>query len=245
MLKAHDTMNTQPVLPGVSVLIPVFNGRLYLAEAINSILAQSRPIQEILVIDDGSEDDSAAIAAAFTGVRVLRKEHSGIAGTLNLGLAEARFDHIAFLDADDRWLPEKNAQQQECLAAQPDLDGVFGAARQFRMTRPEPGPENEVPVAEVPGASKSGALIRKRAFERIGPFTEAAHDFIEWHGRALHAGLRFLTFDTVMFERRLHFSNYGLLNRDKQRQSYFNAIRARLAQRRGPEATSNPPRPSQ
>ncbi len=96
--------------PNVSVVIPCFNGERHLSAALASALAQTRPAAEILVIDDGSTDGSAAVAAAFgPSVRVVRQQNQGESVARNRGFDLARGDWIAFLDADDVWHPDKLA----------------------------------------------------------------------------------------------------------------------------------------
>lgn len=96
--------------PIVSVVIPCFNGERHLSAALASALAQTRPAAEILVIDDGSTDGSAALAAAFgPPVRVVRQRNQGESVARNRGFDLARGDWIAFLDADDVWHPDKLA----------------------------------------------------------------------------------------------------------------------------------------
>jgi len=224
----------------ISVILPVFNGALFLAEAITSVLTQTRPIDEILVIDDGSTDDSPAIAASFSRVRVIQKEHSGIAPTQNRGLAESTGDWISFLDQDDRWQPGKTEAQVEFLRSRPELAGVFGRARRFRMTRPEAGSAYEIALDVVPGLAKGAGLFHRRTFDQVGDFsTDQTHDFIDWYARALNAGLTFAVQEDVVLERRLHFSNYGVTQRSDQRQRYLMALKRKLDQQRS--ANSAPP----
>jgi glycosyltransferase involved in cell wall biosynthesis len=114
--------------PTVTVLMPVYNGAAFLRAAIDSVIGQSRADWELVVVDDGSTDASAAIAAAAaerdTRVRLLRKSKTGISETLNLGLAEARGEWIARLDSDDEMKPERLARQLAFLAARPELGGA-------------------------------------------------------------------------------------------------------------------------
>lgn len=96
----------------VSVVIPCYNGSKFLRETLESALAQTHPPLEVIVVDDGSTDDSAAIAESFDPpVRVIRQENQGESVARNRGMDEARGDWIAFLDADDLWKPEKLAKQ--------------------------------------------------------------------------------------------------------------------------------------
>ncbi|MFI4903425.1 MAG: glycosyltransferase family 2 protein, partial [Burkholderiales bacterium] len=89
----------------VSVVMPMYNGEAYVAEALDSVLAQTRPADEIVVVDDGSHDASAAIVARYSGVRYVRQANGGCAAARNRGVAEAGGDVVAFIDQDDRWLP--------------------------------------------------------------------------------------------------------------------------------------------
>ena len=98
--------------PTISVVIPCYNGAAYLGDAVESALSQTYAVSEIIVVDDGSEDDSVAIASAFgPPVRVLTQTNQGESVARNKGWELATGSWIAFLDADDRWLPEKLAQQ--------------------------------------------------------------------------------------------------------------------------------------
>ncbi|MBL8821547.1 MAG: glycosyltransferase family 2 protein [Planctomycetia bacterium] len=102
--------------PTVSVVIPCYNGAKFLRETLDSVLAQTYPVLEVLVIDDGSTDDSAAIAESYgSPIRVIRQPNQGESVARNRGIDEAIGDWIAFLDADDTWLPDKNRKQLEAI----------------------------------------------------------------------------------------------------------------------------------
>jgi glycosyltransferase involved in cell wall biosynthesis len=102
--------------PSISVVIPCYNGAKYLRETLASVLAQTHPILEVIVVDDGSTDDSAAIAESVgPPVRVIRQPNQGESVARNRGIDEARGDWVAFLDADDLWKPEKIAKQVAAL----------------------------------------------------------------------------------------------------------------------------------
>lgn len=116
----------------VSTVIPAFNRRGYLPRAIDSALAQTIPVGEILVIDDGSTDGSAEFLESRYGsrVRVVRQANSGVAGARRRGIQEARGEWIAFLDSDDEWFPERNGELLNAAERVPaDVAWIFGALR--------------------------------------------------------------------------------------------------------------------
>lgn len=111
--------------PTVSVVIPVWNAARYLPETLRSVLRQTRPPEEIVVVDDGSTDESAALAEGFgPTVCVLRQENRGESAARNRGIEAARGEWIAFLDADDLWHPEKLARQLAAVRTHPAVDCV-------------------------------------------------------------------------------------------------------------------------
>lgn len=115
----------------VSAIIPVFNRRDHLPRAIDSALAQTISVDEIIVVDDGSTDGSAEVASRFGGrVRVVRQPNSGVAGARHRGIQEARGEWIAFLDSDDEWLPDRNRELLKAAGRVPaDVAWIFGALR--------------------------------------------------------------------------------------------------------------------
>jgi len=112
----------------VTVVIPAYNEAAHIGAAIACVRAQTRPPAEILVVDDGSTDDTAELAHAL-GARVVRKSNGGLSSARNAGLREARSSWVAFLDADDRWWPEKLARAFAAHEARPDVDLVFSDYR--------------------------------------------------------------------------------------------------------------------
>ncbi len=107
----------------VSAVIPAFNVEASIARAIDSVLGQTLPAKEIIVVDDGSTDDTARVVETFgDAVTYLRQENRGPSAARNRGIAAAAGEWIAFLDADDEWMPEKLERQTALLRAHPDLD---------------------------------------------------------------------------------------------------------------------------
>lgn len=125
--------------PHVSVIIPTCNRRNYVTEAIDSVLAQTYDDREIVVVDDGSTDDTQTVLAAYgDSIRSVYQEHAGCAGARNRGVRESRGRWIAFLDSDDVWLPEKLAIQMTDLAKHPQAHAHVVNAHMFRDDADEP-----------------------------------------------------------------------------------------------------------
>jgi glycosyltransferase involved in cell wall biosynthesis len=124
----------------VSVVIPCFNASRYIATAIRSVLAQRWDELEIIVVDDGSTDGSADLVAAnFPEVRLIRQANQGVATARNVGMAAARGAWIAFLDADDIWLPGKLAAQADALRGDAAARMVYTAWQVWAGETPGPG----------------------------------------------------------------------------------------------------------
>src|SRR4028119_1234933 len=104
----------------VSVIIPCYNQAYFLGEAIESVLAQSYPHFEIVVVDDGSTDNTSEVAARYPGVRCIRQENRGLAGARNEGIRHSSGSYLVFLDADDRLLPEALAVGLRHLKERPE-----------------------------------------------------------------------------------------------------------------------------
>jgi glycosyltransferase involved in cell wall biosynthesis len=211
--------------PLISVVIPVYNCERYLGEAIRSVLSQDYCPLELIVVDDGSTDDSAAVAGRFPGVQVIRKPHAGIASTHNQGIGRCRGEWLAFLDSDDRWVPGKLARQTRALEEDAGLDMVFGYCRQFRAGET---------LAIQPGLAQCAMLVRRSSFERVGLYNEgrAIHHFVDWYARAQEAGLRSLMLPDIVYERRIHDQNIGRRLPAAQRLGYLRALRESLHRRR-------------
>lgn len=106
----------------VSVVIPCYNSARFVTDAVDSVLAQTIPAREVLVIDDGSSDHPEEVLARYGDrIRVIKQKNAGVSAARNRGIREAKGELIAFLDADDRWLPHKLARQIEYFAAHPEV----------------------------------------------------------------------------------------------------------------------------
>ena len=220
----------------VSVIIPVRDGELYLAEAVRSVLEQSYRHVDPIVVDDGSEDGTPELLSAFgTTVRSVRQEPAGTAAAVNRGVELARGDFLAFLDADDLWTRQKLELQMAALAGNTKLDLVFGHVRHFHS--PELSADERAAVAcpaeAMPGPSKGTMLVRRESFVRVGAFdtTWRVGDFVDWYARAQECGLVAETLPDVVMLRRVHMRNTSRRAQDAY-VDYARVARAALTRRR-------------
>jgi GT2 family glycosyltransferase len=156
--------------PSVSVIIPAYNSGQRLARAINSALAQTLPVLEIIVVDDGSVDDTVEVASSFgPPVRVVSKPNGGPASARNLGASLARGDWLAMLDSDDWWFPRKNEIQLAQVAGE-DI-GLSHCRLDHRTERP-PDELTFQDLWERNWISNSSVLMPRKVFEEVGGFVE-------------------------------------------------------------------------
>jgi glycosyltransferase involved in cell wall biosynthesis len=201
--------------PVVSVLLAVRNGGSYLAEALGSIQAQTLRAWELVVVDDGSNDDTPALLAAAARsdarIRVFRQEPLGLVAALNRAAAEARGEFLARMDADDRAHPQRLARQVDFLAAHPEV-GVLGTAiRRIgaaggTWTRPEDDATLRAALLfEAPFAHPTVMLRRsiwQVAREGYREDFRAAEDIDLWERLAPHT--RFANLPDVLLDYRVH-----------------------------------------
>ena len=216
----------------ISVIIPVYNGERYLAEAIESVLAQSYRPLEIIVIDDGSTDESARVAQQFP-VRYYFQSHGGPGAARNRGIEQAHAEFFAFLDADDMWLPDKLARQMAACAARSELDAVFGQAELF--ISPDATLQSARFVDTTLNGMAAGAmLIRRAAFMRVGLFATQwlVGDFVDWYIRAQETKIEVSSLPEVVLRRRIHANNLTIRSREVARVEYIQILKAALDRRR-------------
>lgn len=166
----------------VSAIIPVHNRTSYIGEAIASIRGQSRAPLELIVVDDGSTDGTAAFVETLgSDIRLIRQPHAGVTVARNRGILAARGDFIAFLDSDDVWTEGKLSTQVPILLEHPDVEVVLGHTR--RMSMPGAGDGASSGLSLTPrelALSLGAALIRRSTFETIGAFDESLPRAEDW-----------------------------------------------------------------
>lgn len=197
--------------PLVSVIIPVFNGEQFLAEAVESVLAQQYAPIEIVIVDDGSTDGTAAVVKSLPEtVRYLSQANQGPAAARNRGIEQACGTLIAFADADDLWPTDKLELQLPFLTNDPAIDIVLGRIQQVRLSKTDDGQTRAEHFDEPAFSSNLGsAVIRKSVFERVGLFDETMRysEDVDWFMRARESGAAILTIDAVTLLYRQHEQN--------------------------------------
>ena len=221
----------------ISVIIPVYNGEKYLAQAIGSVLNQTRPPEEIIVVDDGSTDDSAQTAQNLSGnIRVLRNMHAGVCKARNTGAAKANGKYIAFLDADDLWDKDKLSLQLNALISQPEPDAVICQMKDF--ISPDLAPDQQkryiIETQAKTGYCAGCLFISRELFLQTGGFCETQNIFeaAEWFSRFKKAGHTLCILDRLLLHRRIHGTNTMLHKEKEINEAYFKLVRDMLNRRR-------------
>lgn len=221
--------------PTVSVVIPAFNAADFVTDTLASVLGQTRRADQIVVVDDGSEDDTARIAETFAGVTVLRRPHRGAPAARNVGIAASTGTLLAFCDADDWWEPPKLERQLALIEAEPWRDAVFTHVAEF-VDRRASGATTAMrgPVPQTAAPLVSSLILRRDVVDRVGPFDEDSPtgDWVDWYIRLIGSDANVATVGEVLVHRRLHGRNNSLqrANRDAR---LVAAVRAHLISRQG------------
>jgi glycosyltransferase involved in cell wall biosynthesis len=205
-------------MPEVSVIIPTYNSAQYVIEAVESVLAQTWRDFEVLVIDDGSTDDTEQVMRRYEApVRYLRQANGGVAVARNRGIAESLGRYVAFLDADDTWLSHKLARQMEALRQQPRQRACYSAFTVVdadlnpigisRSQRQGTALEDLLTHGNVIG-SICTVLCDRSLFDLVGGFDPALSQCADWDMWVrLAAQTEFLYIDEPLVTYRQHGTN--------------------------------------
>lgn len=212
------------------VVIPAYNAARTLGDALESVLAQTIPATSIVVVDDGSTDETAAIARSFgSAVELITQGNLGPAAATDRGFAEIAEPLVAGLDADDVWFPRKAELQIAELEADADLDAVFCRAQVFDHGS---APSPDLPSREL--WARSALMMRRSALDRVGPVDiggpRANGEMVDWLARGRELGLRFgVTPVALVGRRRIS----GSLTYGQGAAALLPVVRAALERRRG------------
>lgn len=179
----HQSSKNRDTAIQVSVVIPTYNSADFLGEALQSVFDQTFDDYEIIVVDDGSTDNTRSLIERYANrIRYIYQDNGGASKARNRGIAGARGKYIAFLDADDRWEPDKLEKQVGILSANPELGMVFTDAVGFNENGPLPrtGQKKSLlmqgDVAQnifmYSGVGTPSVMVRKTVFDRVGIFDE-------------------------------------------------------------------------
>lgn len=230
----------------VSVIIPVHNAEAFLASTLDSVVGQRYDALEIIVVDDGSTDGSAAIVKACPAdVRYVFQPNAGPPAARNAGLRRATGDLITFLDADDLWPEGRLAVQLRLFAGYPSVDVVAGRF-QWVQSSSAPGEAARLtPLADPRNPLSLGTgLFRRHLFATVGELDERLwySDDVDWYLRARELGVPMLIHDDVVLLYRRHEGN---ITNDRERGHAFflAALKKSLDRRRAQAGLSIPPLP--
>ena len=187
-----DKMNKIKIKPQVTVIIPTYNRGWIIHEAIDSVLAQDYTEFELIVVDDGSSDNTSEVLDSYRNViKVLSQQNKGVSAARNRGIAEASGKFIAFLDSDDLWLPQKLSRQVEFFNTTPDAlicqtEEVWirnGLRVNPKKRHKKPSGMIFEPSLALCLVSPSAVMIRRSLLEIVGNFDEtlpACEDYDLW-----------------------------------------------------------------
>lgn len=227
----------EPGRLAISVVCIVRNGEAYLEAALRSVFASTHPVMEVLVVDGGSTDRTAEIAAGM-GARVLPQRSTGIADAYNEGIAAARGDCVAFISHDDLWDRTKLEKQVAFLTRNPEaLVCLCHVRHVLEGSVTPPGFRAELLDRPVPGLIMEALLARRRAFDLVGPF-EAAYPIgndTDWFARARSLGLDLAVLPDTLVTKRVHGGN-ATLNPQGFNRQLLDVVRASVARHKTRDA---------
>jgi glycosyltransferase involved in cell wall biosynthesis len=231
------------LMPRVSVIIPAYNTAHYIEATLESVLAQTFPDYEVIVVNDGSPDTPAlerVILKYESRIRYIKQENRGLAGARNTGIRLARGEFLAFLDSDDIWLPDFLAEQLKFFAQNPSLDMACTDCIYFGNTELEGRSWQSLDSIEDPvtfdkvlpthgGAFASFSLLRRQTVLKVGFFDEALRLLEDYHYwlKFLYGGGKMAYIRRVLGKRRVH-SESLTYNQDVIIPHAINALRRLL-----------------
>ena len=220
----------------IEVVIPVYNAGRFIREGVDSVLNQSGDhLEKIWLINDGSQDNTGEILdqlqQSHPFVKALHQENKGVSAALNLGISKVNTEWVAFLDADDLWLPGRLSAQIELLEKQPELQAVSGFIEEFEDF--PPGEKYPYKARESVGEwlSRSTFLCEKSLFDRFGYFDEQLKvgEFIDWFQKVRKSEIGYQMIPQVLAKRRIHGANLTIM---ADKQDYLRLIRKQIDTRR-------------
>ncbi len=225
---------------GISVIIPAYNVENFIGETVASVVAQTWPVNEILVIDDGSTDNTVAWLRDMPGkdarLRVLTSDRLGPSGARNVGLKAASRPLIAFLDGDDVWPRDKIARQMDRFTAPDRPDVVSGLIQRFRKLEPGTLTPAGEPGEIMAHVNLGACLFRRQVFDVVGLFDDRLRNWedVDLMFRVREAGLKLVIMREVMLYYRIRPGSLTQtpLSEGQQKRDALAALRLSIDRRR-------------
>jgi len=208
-----------PPCSSVSVVIPVYNGERFIAAAINSVLTQTcgaADVSQVIVVDNNSTDGTLALLRDLIATRygdcvlAISEPRPNAANARNAGARLATGEWLAFLDADDLWLPEKLERQMEAVRQHPEASLFFTLGKEFHSSDLDAEARAKAPCRPqpYPMLTPSSLLLEREIFRRVGDLPSVpGGEFIAWYGWARELGFKDFTVPEVLVRRRIHATN--------------------------------------
>jgi glycosyltransferase involved in cell wall biosynthesis len=218
-----------------SVIIPAYNAEAFIGDAIASVRAQTVGPNEIIVVDDGSTDQTVEIIAALgNDIRIIRQENKGSGEATNTALRAVTTSMIAGLDSDDIWLPRKMEVQLQVFESDPGVAGCFAQTRQFRDGRPDDGSGH---VADA--WTRTTMVVRTDVALAVGSISDppgGVGELVDWFARIREDGYRLHLLPEVLALRRVRPGSLTYARSASAERGYLFAARRSILRRR----TSSP-----
>ncbi len=231
--------------PAVSVIMPALNGDSFIADAVDSVFAQTVPVTELHVIDDGSTDNTADIVASRAGkdsrVHLHQGPQRGPGPARNIGLAQARGDVIAFLDCDDLWPDDKLERQMARLMADPVVKMVGGLLQPFRR-KPGDIRDGENDASKL-SWTVGPCLFKAEVFAHIGHFSDqlVCCEDLDFMMRFREAGMMYSILDRITLYYRKHPASMTAVQTAAHKRDYQKALFDSLRRRKASGRTQDLP----
>ncbi len=220
----------------VSVIIPTYNGEEFIEETLESVFSQTYKNFEVIIIDDGSSDNTRKIIKEYDKpLNHYFQQNLGAGAARNLGVARSKGEFIAFLDHDDYWTPTKLERQISVLKSKSDVDAVVGfvknvAQKDWHSIKKDNSTSLDNALSAL---IPSVMFLRRDAFSKVGEFETKTKigEVIDWFVRAKENGLNIASLDEILVFRRIHNTNNGILHKDFKK-DYLRVLKRSIDRRR-------------
>ncbi len=225
--------------PLVSIIIPAYNQGKYIHKALSSIFTDSYSPKEVIVVNDGSTDNTAEIVAAFPNIQYIYQKNQGVSVSRNTGINASKGAFIAFLDSDDIWIPGRLKYSIEYFLNHPDIEYVLGKQQMF-LEKGCTKPQHIKPewLERPQSASNPGVLMTKRVcFEKIGLFNPdyVSGEDTEWLLRANEANIKMARISLTVINRRIHNTNLSVNSVSNLKSTVFKMMRESIRRQKNKE----------